>query len=127
MQAETRNIRFLGFDASYIRDFTVPRFVSFDTETGKVQCKCRGNLANETIDLGYAGNWLLFPLVSLRLGDTGHSWEYAKEYVNFRVGPLVCEQGKSIICAQNSWLQVGPPSNQNVSYTSLLYFKQRLR
>ena len=40
--------------------------------------------------MGDAWNWPLFHLVALRFGDTGHD----HEYINFRVGPLICEQGK---------------------------------
>ena len=44
----------------------------------------------ESADMGHAWNWPLFPLVAFRLGDTG-SWY---EYIHFKVGPLICEQGK---------------------------------
>ena len=44
----------------------------------------------EALDTGDAGNWPLYPVTSLRLGDTNERFEY----IDFRVGPLVCKQGK---------------------------------
>ena len=63
--------------------------LQFHTEDGTVKCRCGENTDPELTDIGDAGNWPLFPLVSLRLGDTGS----AIEYIYFRVGPLVCKQG----------------------------------
>ena len=54
-----------------------------------MECTCGGNGETELIDVGIARNWPLFPLVSLRLGDTDSPWEH----IYFRVGPLVCKQG----------------------------------
>ena len=55
-----------------------------------VRCKCGDNIySKEVIDIGDARNWPLFPLVYLRLGDTGASYEH----IYFRIGPLVCKQG----------------------------------
>ena len=42
------------------------------------------------IDTGDAGNWPLFPLVAVRFGDTAD----VNEYIDFRIGPLTCQQGK---------------------------------
>ena len=64
----------------------------WNAESGSVQCKCGWNSAKRQDDLGEAGNWPLFPLVSLMLGDTGYSYE--KMY--FRIGPMICQQGKEI-------------------------------
>ena len=52
-------------------------------------CTCGRNVRTKMVDIGHIGNWPLFPLVSLLLGDTGRSIEY----LYFRVDPLVCEQG----------------------------------
>ena len=60
--------------------------------SGNVQCRCRENILSETIDIGDARNWPLFPIMSLRLGDIGR----LVEYVYFRIGPLICKQGKWI-------------------------------
>ena len=56
-----------------------------------MQCRCESTDNDWSgFSIGDAGNWPLFPIVSLRLGDTGGS----NEYIDFRVGPLVCKQGK---------------------------------
>ena len=68
----------------------------FQTETGNATCKCGANTRNEIIDTGDAGNWPLFPVTSLRLGDTNDAFEY----IDFRIGPLVCKQGKLV---KHSW------------------------
>ena len=49
------------------------------------------NINSEVADIGYAWNWPLFPIEALRLGDTGRFFET----IHFRVGPLICEQGRS--------------------------------
>ena len=59
------------------------------TENGVVDCTCGSNIEEESVDIGIAGNWPLFPLVSLRLGDTGEE----SEYIYFQIGPLICKQG----------------------------------
>ena len=59
------------------------------TETGEVKCSCGQNVRVKSDDIGHIGNWPLFPLISLFLGDTG----LPDEYLYFRVGPLVCKQG----------------------------------
>ena len=64
-------------------------FSIWHTESGAVQCTCGSNVKGYVTDIGEAGNWPMFPLVSLRLGDTGQDFEY----MQFRVGPLVCKQG----------------------------------
>ena len=61
------------------------------TANGAPKCQCGINTQQEIVDMGDAGNWPLFPIVALRLGDTGQS----HESIRFRIGPLICEQGKS--------------------------------
>ena len=58
-------------------------------ESGAVWCRCGDNTRREVTDMGEVGNWPLFPIMSLRLGDTGKSWEH----MYFQIGPLVCKQG----------------------------------
>ena len=53
-----------------------------------MRCNCGDNNPEE-VDIGEAGNWPLFPLVSLRLGDTGDRWEE----IYFQIGALICKQG----------------------------------
>ena len=68
------------------------KYISFFvTDNGTSNCQCGMNIRSELVDVGYAWNWPLFPIVALRLGDTGKSFES----IHFRVGPLVCEQGMS--------------------------------
>ena len=67
------------------------KYSIYSTENGEVQCRCEStDHAWSGFSIGNAGNWPLFPIESLRLGDTGLS----NEYIDFRVGPLVCKQGK---------------------------------
>ena len=54
-----------------------------------MKCKCGLNVRSTIDDYGDAGNWYLFPIESLQLGDTGHNMES----IYFRIGPLVCQQG----------------------------------
>ena len=54
------------------------------------RCDCGSNVDPPATDIGYADNWPLFPLVSLQFAATSVSGQR----VNFRVGPLVCKQGK---------------------------------
>ena len=71
------------------------------TENGTVQCECGLNVHRRIDDIGDAGNWPLFPIQSLKLGDTG----FQKEKIYFRVGPLVCQQGT--MWKLNMWFRNG--------------------
>ena len=69
-------------------------------EDGTRGCKCGTGrkFPNETVDIGNARNWPLFPIAALRFGDTGDS----DEYIHFRIGPLICRQGMSYECVSNN-------------------------
>ena len=60
------------------------------TGDGTLDCKCGSDVPEEMVDIGHAWNWPLFPIAALRFGDTGHN----QEAIHFRIGPLICEQGK---------------------------------
>ena len=63
------------------------------TDAGGRTCTCGvKQVSNVTTDIGDAGNWPFFPILSFNIGDTGHTWEYA-QYV---LGPLICKQGDQI-------------------------------
>ena len=64
-------------------------FVAAD---GSTTCGCDGTDLNIQ-DRGQADNWPLFPIREFRLGDTGSS----NEYIDFKLGPLVCKQGMATI------------------------------
>ena len=72
----------------------IPSFYNINsicmTGDGTLNCKCGSNVREDMVDFGHAWNWPLFPIAALRFGDTGHS----PEAVHFRIGPLICEQGK---------------------------------
>ena len=65
-------------------------WLNFVTENGEVVCTCGENNYEMKIDTGNAGNWPLFPLKAVRFGDTGAPLEY----IDFKIGPLICEQGR---------------------------------
>ena len=61
------------------------------TADGSNFCGCDG--ADLIIpDSGEGDNWPLFPVRELVMGDTGD----ANEYIDYKLGPLVCKQGMAI-------------------------------
>ena len=71
------------------RNANISNCMFYVLESSEVGCWCGWNIREEVTDIGDAGNWPLFPLVALRLGDAGG----ASEHIYFRIGPLVCKQG----------------------------------
>ena len=74
--------------ASLVRGPKVRILVTAD---GSNFCGCDG--ADLIIpDSGEGDNWPLFPVRELVMGDTGD----ANEYIDYKLGPLVCKQGMAI-------------------------------
>ena len=60
------------------------------TDAGGRTCTCGvKQVSNAPTDIGHAGNWPFFPILSFNIGDTGNTGEY----VQYVLGPLVCKQG----------------------------------
>ena len=63
--------------------------------SGSGQRTCTCGVAEDTgepADTGVANIWPFFPILSFNIGDTGH---VGREWLEFLVGPLICEQGNS--------------------------------